>query len=82
MLKIFNLIRQVGPTKTNVFISGESGTGKELVARAIHQNSPRVKQPFVTINCGAIPDNLMESELFGHKKGALTGSGGQQERAL
>jgi len=74
MLKIFNLIRQVGPTKTNVLVSGESGTGKELAARAIHQNSPRVKQPFVTINCSAIPDNLMESELFGHVKGAFTGA--------
>ncbi|MCX5913578.1 MAG: sigma-54 dependent transcriptional regulator [Deltaproteobacteria bacterium] len=74
MMKIFNLIRQVGPTKTNVLISGESGTGKELVARAIHQNSPRLKQPFVTINCSAIPDNLMESELFGHVKGAFTGA--------
>jgi two-component system, NtrC family, response regulator PilR len=74
MLKIFALIRQVGPTKTNVLISGESGTGKELVARAIHRNSPRDKQPFVTINCSAIPDNLMESELFGHVKGAFTGA--------
>ena len=74
MLKTFNLIRQVGLTKTNVLISGESGTGKELVARAIHQNSPRVKQSFVTINCSAIPDNLMESELFGHVKGAFTGA--------
>jgi len=74
MLKIFNLIKQVGVTKTNVLISGESGTGKELVARAIHQLSPRNGKPFVTINCSAIPDNLMESELFGYVKGAFTGA--------
>ena len=75
MLKIFNLIKQVGATKTNVLISGESGTGKELVARAIHQISPRNGKPFVTINCSAIPENLMESELFGYVKGAFTGAG-------
>lgn len=74
MLKIFNLIKQVGATKTNVLISGESGTGKELVARAIHQISPRNGKPFVTINCSAIPENLMESEIFGHVKGAFTGA--------
>ena len=74
MLKIFNLIKQVGATKTNVLISGESGTGKELVARAIHQTSPRNGKPFVTINCSAIPENLMESELFGYVKGAFTGA--------
>jgi two-component system, NtrC family, response regulator PilR len=74
MLKIFNLIKQVSGTKTNVLISGESGTGKELVAKAIHQLSPRTARPFVTINCSAIPDNLMESELFGHVKGAFTGA--------
>jgi len=74
MLKIYDLIKQVGGTKTNVLISGESGTGKELVARAIHQLSPRVGHPFVTINCSAIPDSLMESELFGHVKGAFTGA--------
>ncbi|MDI6753982.1 MAG: sigma-54 dependent transcriptional regulator [Thermodesulfobacteriota bacterium] len=74
MLKIFNLIKQVGATKTNVLISGESGTGKELVAKAIHQISPRNGKPFVTINCSAIPENLMESEIFGHVKGAFTGA--------
>jgi two-component system response regulator PilR (NtrC family) len=74
MLKIFNLVKQVGGTKTNVLISGESGTGKELIARAIHQLSPRQGKPFVTINCSAIPDNLMESELFGYVKGAFTGA--------
>ncbi len=74
MVQIYNLIRQVGATKTNVLISGESGTGKELVARAIHQQSSRAEKPFVTINCSAIPENLMESELFGHVKGAFTGA--------
>ncbi len=74
MVQLYNLIRQVGPTKTNVLISGESGTGKELAARAIHQHSPRGSKPFVTINCSAIPENLMESELFGHVKGAFTGA--------
>jgi two-component system response regulator PilR (NtrC family) len=74
MLKIFNLIKQVGATKTNVLISGESGTGKELVARAIHQISPRNGKPFFPINCSAIPENLMESELFGYVKGAFTGA--------
>jgi two-component system response regulator PilR (NtrC family) len=74
MLKIYDLIRQVAPTRSNVLISGESGTGKELVARAIHFNSPRRDGPFITVNCGAIPRELLESELFGHKKGAFTGA--------
>jgi len=74
MLKIFELISQVSSTKSNVFVTGESGTGKELAARAIHERSPRVSKPFVTINCGGIPDNLMESELFGHKKGSFSGA--------
>ena len=74
MVQIYNLIRQLGATKTNVLISGESGTGKELVARAIHQQSARSEKAFVTINCSAIPENLMESELFGHVKGAFTGA--------
>ncbi len=74
MNQIFTLIRQVGGTKTNVLITGESGTGKELAARAIHELSPRAKQPFVVINCSAIPDTLMESELFGYVKGAFTGA--------
>jgi two-component system response regulator PilR (NtrC family) len=74
MVKIATLIRQVAKVSTNILILGESGTGKEVVARAIHFNSDRMGKPFVTINCGAIPENLLESELFGHKKGAFTGA--------
>jgi two-component system response regulator PilR (NtrC family) len=74
MLKIFAIIRKIAQTTTNVLILGESGTGKELVARAIHENSSRNKMPFVVINCGGIPENLLESELFGYCKGAFTGA--------
>ncbi len=74
MNKIYEMIRLVATTKSNVLISGESGTGKELVAKAIHYNSPRREKPFVTVNCGAIPRELLESELFGHRKGAFTGA--------
>jgi two-component system response regulator PilR (NtrC family) len=74
MVHIYKLIQQVGKTKTNVLITGESGTGKELIAWAIHQESDRCEQPFQIINCGGIPETLMESELFGHKKGAFTGA--------
>ncbi|GBD91846.1 transcriptional regulatory protein ZraR [bacterium BMS3Abin04] len=74
MHKVFNLIRQVAPTNSNVLISGKSGTGKELVAKAIHYNSKRKNDIFLPINCGAISENLIESELFGHKKGSFTGA--------
>ena len=74
MRNIFKLIQQVAKTKTNILITGESGTGKELIAKAIHEESARHTDPFVVVNCGGIPETLMESELFGHKKGAFTGA--------
>ncbi len=74
MVEVYDLIKSVAGTKTNVLIVGQSGTGKELVAKAVHNESPRRDKPFVTINCGAIPENLLESELFGHRKGAFTGA--------
>lgn len=74
MLHIYEMIRQVAKSKINVLVTGESGTGKELIAQAIHEQSERKNAPFVAVNCGGIPETLMESELFGHKKGAFTGA--------
>ena len=71
---IFDLIKRVSQAPTNILVTGESGTGKEVIAKAIHYNGPLKDRPFVTINCGAIPESLMESEMFGHKKGSFTGA--------
>jgi transcriptional regulator with PAS, ATPase and Fis domain len=75
MKEIYRFIRQTADKKATVLISGESGTGKELVAKAIHDNSPRKDKPFIAINCAAIPETLLESELFGYEKGAFTNAG-------
>jgi two-component system NtrC family response regulator len=82
MQNIFSTIHKVASTDATVVITGESGTGKELVARAVHEKSSRKKGPFIPINCGAIPENLLESELFGHEKGAFTNAYSQQHGKL
>ncbi|MDQ6788323.1 MAG: sigma-54 dependent transcriptional regulator [Acidobacteriota bacterium] len=75
MIELYKEIARVAPTRSTVLILGESGTGKELVARAVHQNSPRKDNPFVAVNCGALTESLLEAELFGHTKGSFTGAG-------
>jgi two-component system, NtrC family, response regulator AtoC len=74
MQEVFDIVQQVAPTRATVLVLGESGTGKELIARAIHQLSPRARQPLVTVHCAGLPATLIESELFGHEKGAFTGA--------
>ena len=79
MQAVFNFIRKVAPTSAPVLILGESGTGKEMVAQALHRRSPQKNGPFIAINCNAIPENLLESELFGHEKGSFTGAHTQRK---
>src|SRR6202795_1479254 len=79
MRAIFEMVQTVAPQSSRVLITGETGTGKELIARAVHENSPRASQPFITINCGAFPESLLESELFGYMKGAFTGANENRE---
>ncbi len=78
MMELMNMASRVAPSRATVLISGESGTGKELLARLIHQLSPRASRPIVVVNCGALQENLLESELFGHEKGAYTGAGSRR----
>ena len=81
MRLVYEQVAQVARTDTTVLMRGESGTGKELIAQAIHYNSLRAKRPFIKVSCAALPESLIESELFGYEKGAFTGRAGVEKRA-
>src|SRR4029077_8160552 len=74
MVEVYKTVARVAPSRSTVLVEGESGTGKELIARAIHERSPRRRRPFVAVDCGALTETLLESELFGHVRGAFTGA--------
>src|SRR5207248_6163815 len=74
MKEVLEMVQQVAPTRATILLQGESGTGKELIAKVIHQLSPRAQQPLVTVHCAGLPPTLLETELFGHEKGAFTGA--------
>ena len=82
MLEVLSMVRRVAPSEATVLIRGESGTGKELIAKAIHFASPRASGPLVKVNCAALPETLLESELFGHEKGAFTGAVTSRQRRV
>ena len=82
MQRVYHFISKIAPTDATVLINGESGTGKELAARAIHRNSKRAQKPFMAVNCAALSESLLESELFGHERGAFTGAIAQKKGRL
>ncbi len=82
LAEVFKILRKVAPTDSTVLVTGESGTGKEVLVRTLHRESKRTNAPFIPVNCGAIPKELLESELFGHEKGAFTGAIASRKKSM